>query len=384
MTEEEKLILSVKNKKDAKRVGKKLGIKWRMVYYRRAKLLKQQTQPAQQTNSSAYTYLYKKLKKHKQAGLNDVLSKFSAVEVTEAIDQMRTNGLIISVIGDTVFLNRKIDYSPPTTINIGEFNNGWIKFGVVSDTHLNSKYERMDVLNSLYDIFEGENIHTVLHAGNIIDGYSRLNQFDVFNVGTDDQINYCVTAYPQREGITTHFITADDHEGWIVQREHINVGQVIEDVAERAGRHDLHHLGYIEADVKVKVGQRPTIIRIMHPSGGASYATSYQAQKIIESMHGGEKPDFLIIGHYHKQLSGMVRNVPYILAGTTEDQTTFMRKKHLAAHIGGWIVQLHIAKGGYVNRVKTEWINYFNRDFYLQKPQPARGDAHLREWKYQW
>ena len=58
--------------------------------------------------------------------------------------------------------------------------DGVIRFGFVSDTHLASKYARLDVLNALYDVFAKEGITTVYHGGNWIDGDARFNKYDVF------------------------------------------------------------------------------------------------------------------------------------------------------------------------------------------------------------
>ena len=35
----------------------------------------------------------------------------------------------------------------------------------ISDTHLGSKYDRLDILRYLYDLAEGEEINTVFHVG---------------------------------------------------------------------------------------------------------------------------------------------------------------------------------------------------------------------------
>ena len=285
-----------------------------------------------------------------------------------------------------IVLGKTIVPPEPITIPMKIYQNGWIRFGVISDTHLGSKYERLDVLNNAYNIFALEKVTTVFHAGNIIDGYGRFNQFDVFNIGTEAQLNYCIKVYPQREGITTHFITADDHEGWIVQREHINIGELLELKARKAGRLDLHHLGYLESDVLFDIGSKPTRIRIFHPGGGCAYALSYKPQKIIESIQGGEKPDLLLVGHYHKLGYFTWRNVDVLLAGCTEDQTTFMRKKHIAAHIGFYIVTAHIAPDGSINRLIPEKISYYDRNYYTSKSwtkAPSQFEKPIT-WDYKW
>ena len=372
---ERRLILSVSSEKEAREVAQKLGIGWRTVYWYR------------KIYSSSEGDIEKKIenliKSKKNVSLIELSNTFDigVQHVKEIIENLQDKGLLVETRDEEVHLNNTMQAGTYNTISIEPFYNRWIKFGVVSDTHLNSKYERLDILNSLYDIFQKEGIVNVFHAGNIIDGFAKFNQFDVYNTGINEQIDYLLKNYPQREGIVTHFITGDDHEGWYVQREHVNIGKLIEDEAKTRGRYDMHHLGYIEANVEVPIGKRPTMIRIMHPGGGTAYAMSYKPQKIIEALQGGEKPDFLIIGHYHKAEEGIIRNVPYIQAGCTEDQTPFMRKKSLKAHLGGWIVELQIAPEGYVNRIRTEFIRYFDREFCTHGEQFVQ---RAPQWEYKW
>lgn len=40
----------------------------------------------------------------------------------------------------------------------------------ISDTHLGSKYDRLDILRYLYDLAEDEEINTVFHVGDLCDG----------------------------------------------------------------------------------------------------------------------------------------------------------------------------------------------------------------------
>ena len=46
-----------------------------------------------------------------------------------------------------------------------------------------------------------------------------------------------------------------------------------------------------------------------------------------------------------------------MLAGCFQRQTKFMRKNGLAAHIGGWIIELHVNDEGRVVRMIPEWIS---------------------------
>ena len=85
------------------------------------------------------------------------------------------------------------------------------------------------------------------------------------------------------------------------------------------------------------------------------------------SYQGGEKPAILIVGHFHKHLLQYERNVWVIQAGCIQDQSIFMRKKKLAAHVGFWIIRFHQAKTGEINRLNGEFFPFFDKKFYINK-----------------
>lgn len=210
-------------------------------------------------------------------------------------------------------------------------------FGAVSDNHLGSRYERLDVLNDLYDKFAEAGVDRVYNAGNWIEGESRFNHHELLVHGMDGQLKYLAKNYPQREGIVTYAVAGDDHEGWYAQREGIDIGNHAENIMREAGREDWVNLGYMEAHIRLENAntKAEAVMAVVHPGGGSAYATSYTVQKIIESLEGGEKPAVGLYGHYHKLMAMNVRNVWVLQTGTTKDQDSFMRKKRLEAHVGG-------------------------------------------------
>lgn len=214
--------------------------------------------------------------------------------------------------------------------------------GLTGDNHLGSKYARLDVLNDLYDRFAREKVSTVLNTGNWIDGEARFNVHDLVVHGFDAQLRYLAEHYPRRKGVVTHAVWGDDHEGWYGQRFGVDVGRRAEQVMRDAGRTDWHDLGFMEANVVLRnrnTGKEAAML-VVHPGGGSAYATSYTMQKLVESLDGGEKPAVLAAGHYHKLEVLNVRNVWAVQTGTTQDQTPFMRKKKLEAHVGGMVLRL--------------------------------------------
>jgi hypothetical protein len=90
-----------------------------------------------------------------------------------------------------------------------------------------------------------------------------------------------------------------------------------------------------------------------------SYALSYGLQKMIDAMSGGEKPNIYLGGHHHKAMYLFYRNIHAFECGTTQAQTPWMRGKRIPAHMGGWIVEIHVDEEGTITRCKGEFIPFY-------------------------
>lgn len=249
-----------------------------------------------------------------------------------------------------------------------------IRFAALADNHLASKYSRLDVLETLFDYWISIGIKNVYQMGNIIDGESRWNRNDLYAHGIEDQSDYLIEHWPQRAGMTTRFITGDDHEGWYIQREGINIGKYLEQKARDAGRTELKFVGHMEHNITLDRVRGKTTLRLVHGGGGTAYAVSYTDQKYVESLQGGEKPHVVLVGHFHKWNYGYPREVHAIQVGCGQDQTPFMRKKRIQAMIGGCTVTIKQDLTGVVRSCNAEWIPFYDRSFY----------AHDKLWKYHW
>ena len=254
-------------------------------------------------------------------------------------------------------------FLPLSAIDSGD----WIRLGLCGDTHLCCREERLGELHTQYDLYQSEGITKVFHAGNPVDGYvPRINGGSVFETSIDGQAQYFVDNYPRRKGITTYFITGDDHEGWWM-KEGFNFGAYLQFIAENAGRTDLKYIGHVEADVEIRPkGSRvPTIMKIQHPGGGSAYARSYTGQKQVEAFEGGEKPGLLVQGHYHVSNYMNDRNIHVVSLPGFQDQTIFARKKRLRMEIGAAFVEFKVnPDDGAISRFKVEFSRYFTRKYY--------------------
>jgi DNA-binding transcriptional regulator YhcF (GntR family) len=295
--------------------------------------------------------------------------------VTDTIQRLTDQKVMFQFEGDEVYVQESPSIGGRKMLNPEMWEGDIIRFGFCSDAHLGSHFERLDVLNLLYDLYEREGIKIVLNGGNWIEGEARFNKNEIHKHGFGRQIAYAVQEYPYREGIETWFVSGDDHEGWYNQREGINSGEYFQMERERAGKFDLKHLGYVEADIDLNHGEFEHSLwaRLMHPGGGSAYALSYAPQKIIESLQGGEKPNVLFLGHYHKLSYDIIRNVHVVQMGTTCDQSIFMRKKKIEAHVGGGIAEFRRSPDGTLNRAKVEFITAYDKKFYTGKDKYWKG-----------
>lgn len=314
--------------------------------------------------------LLKTKKKYTIESLSDHFNT-GVSNIRAALDSLKSEGFNVVIKDGHAAVTTEIPKSAATVLDVKKMSTGFYKFGACGDSHMGSKYERLDVLNALYDLYEAEGVKVVYHTGNWIDGEARFNTHDLKVHGMDNQIDYFIKHYPRRKGITTYFVAGDDHEGWYTQREGVDIGKYAEMRAREAGRSDLVYLGYMEADVVLPAKNGQTVIRVLHPGGGSSYAVSYSVQKIIESYQGGEKPHVLLLGHYHKADYIYNRGVHAVQTGCGQDQSPFMRKKKLAAHLGGWIIEMATDDNGAVTRFKQEFMPFYDNGYY-------------QKWAYKW
>lgn len=284
-------------------------------------------------------------------------------EIEGAIQHLREAGYQIVNRGTSVKISKE-GILGRQVVDLAPIKGREWSFGVVSDKHLCNRHQRLDVLEAAYDEFARRKITDVFDCGNMVDGEFKFNRFELEAHGMTDQTQYVIDHHPQRSGITTHFITGDCHEGWWRSRVGVDWGKWLEYEAKSRGRYDFNYLGYMDVDVAVRNKEgKSDYIKVFHPGGGTAYALSYSTQKIVESLQGGEKPGLLLCGHYHKAIYHMVRNVHVIQCGTACDQTSYMRKKKIEAHVGFWVITIQQDANGAIRKIVPEWYAYYDRGY---------------------
>jgi len=285
-------------------------------------------------------------------------------QVVSLLESLRASGYNVKRRGTKAAIVGEFLPSPRERIKIPLKGRRVYTFGVVSDPHLCSTAQRLDILETAYDEFARQKIKDVYLVGNYIDGEARFNQFELLVHGVTDQVAYFCDHYPQRSGITTKFIAGECHEGWYTKKVGLDIGTYTGMFAAEVGRKDLEYVGFMERDIELRTKGGSSIMRLFHPGGGTSYALSYKPQKIVEAYSGGEKPHILLLGHFHKSGYFCPRGVHVLLCGCCQDQTKFMRKLSLAAHLAFWVVTVELAPDGSIMRWVPVEYPFYDKDFY--------------------
>lgn len=276
------------------------------------------------------------------------------------LEKQRKQAAAINALTESLMMTykRQKPYEVP-----GRFPENTIAFGLIGDTHIGSLYFEPDALGAFYARLADEGITTVLHTGDVVAGW-RVYKGQEFELRPDakswpEQRASFAREVPVKGDIRTIFITGN-HDNSFKKL----VGLVVGDELGVA-RPDWKFIGQDVGDVVLRSADgRPFVVRLLHPGGGTAYAVSYHAQKIVESMAGGTKPDLIAIGHYHKAMyMPQYRNVATVLTGTFERQTPFMVQHSIAAHLGGWIVRAFLGdRKKLTTRIEAEWIGFYEED----------------------
>jgi predicted phosphodiesterase len=226
------------------------------------------------------------------------------------------------------------------------------EFALIGDTHMGNHHYESSALKEFYRYCAKQGIKNVYHCGDLVDGLHVHpgSEFEQYALGFSEQVKDVVENYPHFKNVKTYFILGN-HDLFFYKTAGANIGDLIS-----KEREDMICLGRDEADILIGNG---TKLRIAHPGGGSSYATSYRLQKLIESISGGDKPNIYAAGHYHKSLQMTYRNVIGFLVGCFESQTDFMKSKGLSASVGGYIVRGKSGKHGGVKEITVTYIPFF-------------------------
>ena len=220
-----------------------------------------------------------------------------------------------------------------------------IKLLLISDTHLASKYDRLDILKYLYSKAEDKGINYILHSGDLVDGRSNRPQhiYELKETSYEGQRDYVIDKYPKSEIPT--FIISGNHEAMWYKN---NGSDIIKDICSH--RQDLHYLGSDCEDLTI--GKLK--IRLYHGASGQAYAKSYKLQKYLDSIPLEERPHILQTGHTHQAFYMKQGKTHCFQTSCLQDLTPFERSMGFSNDKSCWWVDVELDKNGNPVKVKQE------------------------------
>jgi predicted phosphodiesterase len=269
-------------------------------------------------------------------------------EVIGLVNLMKQDGELIDYVnGELVRLK-----TPPKTNDIYQVstNSTHIPLLLISDTHLCSKYDRLDILRYLYDKAEDRGIKYILHSGDFTDGRSNRPEhiYELKETSYEGQVDYCVDKYPTFSGKT--YVISGNHDDWWYKS---TGSEIVKAIAKR--RDDIVYLGSDVADLKI--GKLK--IRLFHGKGGNAYAKSYKVQKYLDSIPLEERPHILQTGHVHQSFYMKQDDTHCFQTSCLEDLTPFARSMGLANDKSVWWVDINIDDRGKIESINQE-LETFN------------------------
>lgn len=264
----------------------------------------------------------------------------------ELAEEMQRRGWIVHK--DDPVVDRHVEIDAP--------KRGTVRFGVVSDTHLGSKYQQLTYWRRFCDTAREWGAQFMLHAGDAVDGTHKMHrgmEFEQFVHGFEGQGRYAVDKWPEllnkRGKALPQYAIGGNHDGSFFSDVGANVLQLIAD-----NRDDVEFLGAPAATFHIGGLQ----IYMLHPDGGPSYARSYRLQKIVEQLPADTKPHVLMAGHWHvtSHVPGY-RSVEAFALPCFQSQTPYLRRKGLAPVIGGALFEMEYSERG-LEDLTTKWVLY--------------------------
>lgn len=233
------------------------------------------------------------------------------------------------------------------------FDGTKLKVGIISDMHFGSSYTDPTMTEKAFEVFDKEKVDIIACPGDLVEGMMGRpgDIYELSHIGYKAQREEAIRVLSRKNPDIPFFAISGNHDASYNNKHGIGAN-IVEDILSAVP--NSYYLGHDEGDIHIA----GIIIRLFHGGDGSSYALSYRGQKIIEAITGGLKPNLLIAGHSHKAVYLFNRNIHYIEAGTLQTQSSWMRGKKLAAHVGFSIADLTVADGS-IKSLSYTWYPFY-------------------------
>jgi predicted phosphodiesterase len=288
------------------------------------------------------------------------------------IEECHSKQILIHVENDHVGFNPPAVETRVQTVGIAPVIGTRQKVGVLSDTHLGSKYCLREQMKEFVAYAYSQGVREILHAGDVLDGCYRHGIWEVSHSGLEAQASDLFETLPQLPGLNYRCITGN-HDFTFTEASGVDVGQHLSSVFKSLGREDIHFYGQRSAFLRVG----GAVVHLWHPKSGVSYARSYGLQKQVERYASAEKPNIVLAGHWHVYCHIYERGVHALACPTFQGGgSAFAKSLGGSPAIGGMILSWDLTEHGTLRSFIHEYRAYFE----VERPhQISDGDTSFLE-----
>ncbi len=156
-----------------------------------------------------------------------------------------------------------------------EIDSNTFRSVIISDLHIGSSLERIDLLNQVYNYCIKNEIHIIINGGDLVNG-----MFGVPSIHDNhfDQINYLLDKYPECNNILT-FVLLGNHDVDSLLTSGIDLKCVLENY-----KHSIIPIGYGNAKILIKNDS----LTLVHPLGS-----------VCDYKYTGSNSNLILRGHGH-------------------------------------------------------------------------------------
>ena len=285
-------------------------------------------------------YLMKKKKPYIKNIMKDL--DLQEYEVYGYLEMLKREGFLFDAIDGQI-----VKIKPVKENGIYQIPNNLehLKLLMISDTHLASKYDRLDILRYLYQEAEDKGVNYILHSGDVTEGRSNREDqiYQLKESSYTGQRDYVIDKYP-KSNVPTYMISGN-HDLWWVKR---CGADIVKDICEK--RDDLTYLGSDCEDLHI--GKLK--IRLYHGKGGQAYAKSYKLQKYLDTVPLIERPHILQTGHIHQAFYYKQDKTHCFQTSCLQDLTPFERSCGFNNDKSVWWVDVYMDNKGNPVKVNQE------------------------------
>ena len=249
------------------------------------------------------------------------------------------------------------------TLPIDIDDEGWFKFGVISDTQFGSVWEQPTALNTFIHWAYGQGVRLLLHPGDVTDGVNvyKGHWLNLYARTFDEQEWLVDNRLPKLPGLRYQMIGGNHDMAWLKQHGR----HILHGVCQK--RDDISWLGYAKGSVILKVRGHEFRIALWHPKGSPAYSRSYKLQRggvteifreFAKQNRDGPRLIAILAGHLHYRLTFSEGNVQMMQCGCFQSETPFIEELGLLPDIGGYIVNMHVNENGFVDAVYEQWRGF--------------------------